>query len=248
MESKDSKVCMFELADIRKVSMAKDVYEPCEVTLWKRYPNIEPCEDSFALVDAVASSWTLLQESRPQLCVEIGSGSGYVSCSISSILSDLRCSAQILATDISFKAAVATRETLGTHKVANVDVVCTDLFGALLPNLHGRVDLLVFNPPYVPTPDDEVPDTAAGAYGADDGIRAAWAGGYRGRRVIDRLLPLVDRVLSPAGHFFMVTVLENEPEEILESFRGRGFHGRVALERGADEERLKVLHIARQRL
>jgi len=57
MESKDSKVCMFELADIRKVSMAKDVYEPCE--------------DSFALVDAVASSWTLLQESRPQLSVSV---------------------------------------------------------------------------------------------------------------------------------------------------------------------------------
>jgi hypothetical protein len=40
----------------------------------------------------------------------------------------------------------------------------------------------VFNPPYVPTPDEEV---------SRDGIARAWAGGHRGRRVIDRVLQKV---------------------------------------------------------
>lgn len=42
--------------------------------------------------------------------------------------------------------------------------------------------LQVFNPPYVPTPDEEV---------LRSGIAQAWAGGNRGRVVIDKFLPVV---------------------------------------------------------
>lgn len=50
----------------------------------------------------------------------------------------------------------------------------------------------VFNPPYVPTPDQEV---------HMPGIAKAWAGGLRGRVVIDRFLPMVLPNLETAFQF-----------------------------------------------
>lgn len=48
-------------------------------------------------------------------------------------------------------------------------------------------NLQLFNPPYVPTPDDEI---------SKGGIAAAWAGGARGRVIIDRLLVQVSVSLT----------------------------------------------------
>ena len=48
--------------------------------------------------------------------------------------------------------------------------------------LHIGISAQVFNPPYVPTPDEEV---------ERKGIAQAWAGGYKGRAVTDLVLPKV---------------------------------------------------------
>lgn len=54
------------------------------------------------------------------------------------------------------------------------------------------MDLLVFNPPYVPTYDEEAYDAQSGA-----AISSSWAGGKDGMRVTDILLDQLDvRVVS----------------------------------------------------
>ena len=50
-------------------------------------------------------------------CVEIGSGSGYVSCSLALLLQQCNISASCIATDISLHAVTATKETLAAHQV-----------------------------------------------------------------------------------------------------------------------------------
>lgn len=52
-------------------------------------------------------------------------------------------------------AAQVTRETLSAHGL-QADVVVTDLVHGLEKRLAGSVDVLLFNPPYVPTPEHEV--------------------------------------------------------------------------------------------
>jgi hypothetical protein len=52
-------------------------------------------------------------------------------------------------------AALVTRDTLAAHGL-QADVVVTDLVHGLEKRLAGSVDVLLFNPPYVPTPEYEV--------------------------------------------------------------------------------------------
>mmetsp|Transcript_1985 Transcript_1985/g.3915 ORF Transcript_1985/g.3915 Transcript_1985/m.3915 type:complete len:180 (+) Transcript_1985:1-540(+) len=76
----------------------------------------------------------------------------------------------------------------------------------LASKINDPVDVLIFNPPYVPTPDEEV---------GSNGIEASWAGGKDGRVVLDRALSDISRLLAfPHGVAYVVVVDDNYPEEL----------------------------------
>ena len=56
-----------------------------------------------------------------------------------------------------------------------------------MQRLRHAVDILIFNPPYVPTYDDEADDAQQGA-----SIQGAWAGGKDGMQVTNTLLDQVE--------------------------------------------------------
>jgi len=45
---------------------------------------------------------------------------------------------------------------------------------------------------------------------AGHGLEASWAGGIKGREVMDRFFPYVPELLSDHGMFYLVTVKEND--------------------------------------
>ncbi|XP_077411192.1 methyltransferase N6AMT1 isoform X2 [Vanacampus margaritifer] len=188
----------------------------------------DPSEDSFLLIDALEKDAQKLQQMRPCVCVEVGSGSGVVSAFLASLLGP---SAIYFCTDVNPAAALCTHKTASRNHVA-LEPIVTDLVESLLPRLGGQVDVLVFNPPYVVTPSCEVGST---------GIEAAWAGGRRGREVTDRFLPLVSQLLSSQGLFYLVIIAENNPEEIIQILSGYGLQGKPHLSTRAGNERLTVL-------
>ena len=185
----------------------------------------EPSEDTFLLLDALFADRAALRASKT--IVEIGPGSGVVATYLAKLTRN-----NVLAVDINEAACALTMRTADANG-ARVDVVRGDLCGALRSY---SVDALVFNPPYVPTEDEEV---------GGNGIEASWAGGRNGRRVLDRLLPHVVRVLAPAGRFYVVCVAENDPASIVSYLRARGLTGETVLRRRARNEALSVLRFVR---
>uniref|UniRef100_A0A8C1HKW8 Methyltransferase HEMK2 n=1 Tax=Cyprinus carpio carpio TaxID=630221 RepID=A0A8C1HKW8_CYPCA len=188
----------------------------------------EPAEDSFLLMDALEKDADQLKGSRPSVCLEVGSGSGVISAFLASVVGP---EALYLCTDVNPAAAHCTLQTAHCNDL-QLQPVITDLVQCFLPRLNGKVDVLLFNPPYVITPSEEV---------GSRGIEASWAGGIRGREVMDRFFPMIPQLLSDHGLFYLVTVSENDPEEIVDLLGKSGLNGHKCLSRQAGRERLSIL-------
>ncbi|XP_059667322.1 uncharacterized protein LOC132312814 [Cornus florida] len=203
-----------------------------QIRLVSSHPQVyEPCDDSFALVDALLADRTNLLEHRPTLCMEVGCGSGYIITSLALMLEQEACGAYYIATDINPHAVGVTHETLKAHGV-HAELITTDIASGLEKRLAGLVDVMVVNPPYVPTSEEEV---------GCDGIAAAWAGGENGRSVIDKILPVADNLLSDRGWLYMVTLSDNNPSQICLQMRKKGYASRIVVQRSTEEENLHII-------
>lgn len=196
----------------------------------------EPAEDTFLFLDALQDELPQLVALDPAICVEIGCGSGAVFVYLATQLQQAGKQAMFLATDINPLAAGVAQQTARNNGARTFDIVRTDLLSCYEPRIQGQIDVLLFNPPYVPTPSEEVGST---------GIEAAWAGGLHGREVIDRLLPRINSLLSPRGVFYMVVVAENRPNEIAAVLAQDGFAMTVVRSTKAINERLSILKFSR---
>jgi release factor glutamine methyltransferase len=114
------------------------------------------------------------------------------------------------------------------------------------------IDVLLFNPPYVVTPSEEIYDPSLSSDGTTASkppppINAAWAGGVRGREVVDRILYDVKSWLRPnGGTFLVVAYAQNDVEEMMSILRRQeGLLVEKAKWTQADEESLVVLKAVR---
>jgi tRNA1(Val) A37 N6-methylase TrmN6 len=79
----------------------------------------EPSDDTFLLCDALENDREEMTESRPQIVMEVGCGSGCVITFLSMLLKEQGISALSIATDINPKAAAVTLRTAAANKVSN---------------------------------------------------------------------------------------------------------------------------------
>lgn len=168
----------------------------------------EPSDDTFLLLDALEADRERLTASAPALCMEIGCGSGVVITSLSKLLPGSHC----MALDINETALAVARRTAELNgRGAAIEFVRGDLLTAFRFFEYRRepslIDVLIFNPPYVPSEPDEI---GLGCKWAPK-LSAAWAGGIAGREVIDRLLPQLRRCADVNRYRPLSTALSSHP-------------------------------------
>lgn len=145
--------------------------------------------------------------------LDVCTGSGVVALSVAAAAD------AVTAVDSSRAAVAAVRVAALVNGVA-VEVVHGNLFAAVA----GRTfDVILSNPPYLPTPPGR---PAPGSH--------AWDGGHDGRAVIDRLCRDAAEHLRPGGDLFMVQSSLADTERSLAMLRRTGLHPAVVLaHRGA---------------
>ena len=107
----------------------------------------------------------------------------------------------------------------------------------LLAGVRGPFDLVLFNPPYLPTAPDER---------LDDWLEYALDGGPDGRRTIARFLDGLAAVLAPGGRALLLISSLTGPEEVERLANAAGLTGGVVLERRIEGETLLVLRLERR--
>lgn len=196
----------------------------------------EPAEDTFLLLDALEKDLESLKKNAI-VCLECGSGSGTVITALSKSLIEESIDRVMLATDINMRACETSRKCARHHGQNHVQFIGTDLAAALADRLENSVDLLIFNPPYVPTSEDEIQS------GSDRPIYLSWAGGQSGRALTDRFLEdYVPRLLSkPNGAAYLVAIDQNDIDHLLTALSQHEIRGTVAIQRRAGSENLSVI-------
>ncbi len=129
-----------------------------EHLLMKDFEEVyEPSEDTYLVCDAIEKDRAYFcDEMKPELILEVGSGSGCVITFLAQLLKENEIKCECIATDINPKAIDVSRRTAEANGVIVECVHTIDLITGLERRLYKRVDVLIFNPPYVPTSDEEV--------------------------------------------------------------------------------------------
>lgn len=218
-----------------------------------------PSEDTYLILDALTTDAPFLTTHlstlpHSPLILELGPGSGMITSFLYTNASTLisRTDAQFLAIDANTHACTTTT---GTVKLAPstpspgvfLDAVTGDLSTCLRPNV---VDVMIFNPPYVPSPDvpSLQPVQGEGSYELESRLLAlTYAGGDEGMEVTRRVLDGLERLLSVRGVAYVLLCKQNQPEAVIGKLQERGWSAVCVQESGKKGgwEKLSVWRIVK---
>ncbi|CAX42845.1 N5-glutamine methyltransferase, putative [Candida dubliniensis CD36] len=204
----------------------------------------EPSEDSFLLLDCFEKEKDYLQskfKTGIPLVTEIGTGSGIVTAFVAKHIVQ---NGIFLTTDINPHAC---KTVLQTVKYNNDDGSSICLLGSTQMDLTAaikeqEIDLLIFNPPYVPSSEiPDIPKTKNDPVWLD----LALVGGEDGMVITWKVLNNLNNILSKSGVAYILFCARNKPENVASVMQSKGWNVEVVINRKAGWEVLSVLKFTR---
>ncbi|WP_312018658.1 HemK2/MTQ2 family protein methyltransferase [Streptomyces sp. I05A-00742] len=175
-----------------------------------RLPGVYPPQEDSSLLEAALRREPLPAGAR---VLDVGTGTGALA-----LVAARRDGARVTAVDSSARAVLNTRlNALLTG--CRVEVRRGDL---LAPVAGRRFDLVLANPPYVPSPDGSFPG---------HGQARAWEAGGDGRAVLDRLCAEAPPLLRPSGVLLLVQSALSGEVRTLDLLRRAGLETDVVVRR-----------------
>jgi release factor glutamine methyltransferase len=172
-----------------------------------------PRPETEVLVDWALALLPPPRPGRRLTAVDVGTGSGCIACA----LAWRRADVDVIALDVSLEAVAAAKASVTSLGLdGRVHMVVDDLLTAVQP---GRADLIVSNPPYLPT----------GSLGSlapevrDHEPRLALDGGPDGLHVIRRLVSEAGRRLTPGGVLALETAGGAQAPAVADLMNEAGF-------------------------
>lgn len=145
-----------------------------------------PEEDSYLIRDALEDRIKIRQKTadrRPITVLDMGTGSGILA------IAAARLGCEVTAADLNPDAIAYARKASKKDNL-EIDHISSDLF----QNIDKTYDIIVFNPPYVPTEPGEKRDPQS----------IAWQGGKDGKEVISRFLSNAKEHLNEGGEIILI--------------------------------------------
>lgn len=185
-----------------------DVRESLHVTTGVYAPQ----QDSQLLIEAITRSGAVAGRRVVDLCT----GSGAVAIAAAQL-----GARSVAAFDISAQAIGCVR-----YNAAEAGVLLDPRVGSWADAIAaGPFDVVVSNPPYVPTsPDAHLEDIPA-----EVGPPTAWNAGVDGRQVLNPLCDSASQLLADGGSLFVVQSEFSDTEQSLRRLRGVGLRAEVVL-------------------
>lgn len=158
----------------------------------------EPREDSFLLADAVRE-----EDVKGMDCLDLGCGTGIQSLNLA-----LKGAKKVLAADVNEEAIKLTELNAKNSGLKNIQARKSDLFSGI----KEKFDLIVFNPPYLPSEKIEERELD---------------GGKKGRKLIDEFLNELKNHLKEKGKAYFLQSSLNGEEKTKKKLKELGLKGKV---------------------